>query len=73
MSSSPCTPLVAWKIAGTISPIALSVSAVAPRPAAVALNCSRWKRRPPPSSARPSTSRMLPMIDPVIDAFTTPM
>src|SRR5438067_3172414 len=42
-----------------------------PVPAAAAEKRSSLKRRPPAKNAAPSTSRRLPMIDPVIDDRTT--
>ena len=41
--------------------------------AAARLKCSSLCRHPPSSMARPSTSSMFPMIEPVSDAFTTSM
>lgn len=63
-------PTTRWKMAGMKSAIALSTSSVELRPAAVRLNCWRGYLSPPYRALAPNTSRMLPMIDPVIDAFT---
>src|SRR5258708_30362809 len=64
---------VTWKTVGTASATAASVSVVAEARAAVLLKrCSR-NFTPPPTIETPMTSRTLPMIEPVIDAFTTPV
>jgi hypothetical protein len=63
-------PTIMWNTAGTTSPTALSTSRVEPSPAAVRLK--RWVSyfKPPTSALSPNTSSTLPMMEPVIDAFT---
>jgi len=47
--------------------------AVAETPAATRLNSCLRNLMPPERNARPRTSRMLPMIEPVMEALTTPV
>src|SRR5438067_9617595 len=58
-------------MAGISTPAAAIAIEATPVPAAAAENFSSRKRRPPAKNAAPSTSRRLPMIDPVIDDRTT--
>ena len=53
------------------SPITASVSIVVPMLAAVLLNFCVEYLTPPSTALSPKTSRMLPMIEPVIEALTT--
>src|SRR6266404_105582 len=64
---------VTWKTVGMANATAASVSVVVEVRAAVLLKrCSR-NFMPPARIETPMTSRTLPMIEPVIDAFTTPV
>jgi len=45
---------------------------VVPSPAAVRLNRWTLNRNPTPTTAAPNTSSTFPMIEPVIEAFTSP-
>src|SRR5215471_7353754 len=66
-----CPAAVTWKTVGMASATAASVSVVVEVRAAVLLKrCSR-NFIPPARIETPNTSRTLPMIEPVIDAFTT--
>src|SRR6516162_9795695 len=68
-----CPAAVTWKTVGIASAMAASVSVVVEVRAAVLLKrCSR-NFMPPARIEAPNTSRTLPMIEPVIDAFTTPV
>src|SRR6516225_8227377 len=68
-----CLAAVTWKTVGIASAMAASVSVVVEVRAAVLLKrCSR-NFMPPARIEAPNTSRTLPMIEPVIDAFTTPV
>jgi hypothetical protein len=60
-----------WNSAGTINAMALRARSVADSDAAVRLKCSTERFVPPATIANPSTKRMLPIIDPVIEALTT--
>ena len=62
---------MSWKIAGKISAASASMSIADCALAAVWLKVCLSRGRPPTSIAAPITSRMLPMIEPTIDAFTT--
>jgi hypothetical protein len=64
-------PLISSNSAGRMSAISASSSIAAWACAAVALNVCLSRFQPPTSIDAPSTSRMLPRIDPAIDAFTT--
>src|SRR5215471_18464288 len=64
---------VTWKTVGTASATAASVKVVVEVRAAVLLKCCTRNFRPPARIETPMTSRTLPMIEPVIDAFTTPV
>src|SRR5271165_7277094 len=67
-----CPGAVTWKTVGIASATAASVSVVVEVRAAVLLKrCSR-NFMPPARTETPNTRRTLPMIEPVIDAFTTP-
>src|ERR1700751_684203 len=64
---------VTWKTVGIASATAASVSVVVELRAAVLLKrCSR-NFMPPARIETPNTRRTLPMIEPVMDAFTTPV
>src|ERR1700751_6122415 len=68
-----CPAAVTWKTVGIANATAASVSVVVEVRAAVLLKrCSRYFT-PPARIETPITSRTLPMIEPVIDAFTTPV
>src|SRR6516165_8418279 len=68
-----CPAAVTWNTVGIDSAMAASVSVVVEVRAAVLLKrCSR-NFMPPARIETPNTSRTLPMIEPVIDAFTTPV
>src|SRR6266545_556939 len=62
-----------WKIVGMTRAMAASVRAVAETPAATRLNSCLRNLRPPERNERPRTSRTLPMIEPVMEALTTPV
>ena len=64
-------PWMSWKSAGRISAASARKSIATWALAAVALKVCLSRGRPPTSIAAPSTSRMLPMIEPTIEAFTT--
>src|SRR5215472_12399796 len=70
----PASPVaVTWKTVGIASATAASVSVVVEVRAAVLLKrCSR-NFMPPARIETPMTSKTLPMIEPVIDALTTPV
>ncbi len=57
--------------AGTTSATAARYRVALPAPAAVTLKVCFSRRTPPTTAAAPNTSRRLPMIDPVSEAFTT--
>ena len=63
-------PWISWKIAGKMSAASASISMADWALAAVWLNVC-LSRRPPTSMAAPITSRMLPITEPTIEAFTT--
>jgi hypothetical protein len=64
-------PVDCTNSAGMSSPVTARASWVAWTPAARALNsCSRWPI-PPARNDTPSTSKRLPRIEPVSEAFTT--
>ena len=58
-------------MAGMSTPAKAIAIEATPVLAAAAEKRNSLKRRPPAKNAAPSTSRRLPMIDPVIDARTT--
>ena len=60
-----------WKTVGMMRAIAASESEITEVRAPVLLKRCSLCFAPPSRMERPSTSRMLPMIDPVIDALTT--
>ena len=62
---------MSWKIAGKISAASASMSIADWALAAVRLKVCLSRGRPPTTIAAPITSRMLPMIEPTIEAFTT--
>src|SRR6185295_2390777 len=62
-----------WKTVGMMRAMAASVSAVAETPAATRLNSCLRNLSPPERNERPRTSRILPMIEPVMEALTTPV
>ena len=64
-------PWISWKIAGNTSATSASISIADWAWAAVWLNVCLSRGSPPTSIAAPITSRMLPMIEPTIDALTT--
>src|SRR3954447_3886357 len=64
-------PATSWKIAGIASAPAARSSISACTPAAVRSNTWRGWRRPPTSIDAPSTSRMLPRMEPTSEALTT--
>ena len=70
-SPSTVGPAATSKAAGRINAIAASVSIVAWVPAPAGLKCCSGYRIPPASMAAPSTSRILPIMQPAIDASTT--
>jgi len=59
-----------WNSAGTTSPNTAISRTVVLWPARLRLNFWTLNLRPPANSAMPSTSRRLPSMDPVIEAFT---
>ena len=67
-SEPPCT---SWKIVGMRSATTASSSIDACAWAPAALNVCFFRLSPPTNIARPMTSRMLPRIEPISDAFTT--
>ena len=70
-SPSTVGPAATSKAAGRINAIAASVSIVAWARAPAGLKCCSGYRIPPASMAAPSTSRILPIMQPAIDASTT--
>ena len=62
---------MSWKIAGKISATSASMSIADWALAAVWLKVCFSRGSPPTNIAAPRTSRMLPMIEPTIEAFTT--
>ena len=62
---------MSWKIAGKISAASASSSIADWALAAVRLKVCLSRVQPPTTIAAPITSRMLPMIEPTIDALTT--
>ena len=64
-------PSTSSKIAGMISAAAASISIEVWMLALVRLKVCLVRPMPPASIAAPSTSRMLPMIEPTIEALTT--
>ena len=64
-------PWISWNSAGKISATSASSSIADCACAAVALKVCLSRFQPPTSIDAPSTSRMLPMIEPTIDALTT--
>ena len=64
-------PWISWNSAGRVSAAVASRSIAAWALAAVWLNVCFSRGRPPTSIAAPRTSRMFPITEPTIDAFTT--
>jgi hypothetical protein len=64
-------PSMSWKTAGSTSAAAASRSMSTWTLAAVRSKYCRSRLRPPTNIAAPMTSRMLPRIEPMIDALTT--
>ena len=62
---------MSWNSAGRISAASARKSIADWALTAVALKVCFWRGSPPTSIAAPSTSRMLPMIEPTIEALTT--
>ena len=62
---------MSWKIAGKISAARASISIADWALAAVWLKVCLSRLQPPTTIAAPMTSRMFPMIEPTMDAFTT--
>src|SRR5215831_12144041 len=69
----PHPTAVTWKTVGMASATAASVKVVVEVRAAVLLKRCTRNFMPPARIETPRTSRTLPMIEPVIDAFTTPV
>ena len=63
--------MMSANVAGTMRPIVARISEAAFMPTTSWSYCCTPFLRPPTSSDAPSTSSRLPMIEPVIDAWTT--